>query len=54
MGLHDAGKEEEAILQALAAGQIRGHAVPDQPDEDGFDLLALLAGRDRPRTRADT
>ena len=44
MGLHEAGKEEEAILAALAAGQSAAEAVPEEPDQDGFDLLALLAG----------
>lgn len=44
MGLHDAGKEEDAILAALVAGQSAVEAVPDKPDDEGFDLLALLAG----------
>jgi superfamily II DNA or RNA helicase len=44
MGLHAVELEEDAIAKALAAGESADHAVPDKPDLDSFDLLALMAG----------
>ncbi|MGO9793905.1 MAG: DEAD/DEAH box helicase [Solirubrobacteraceae bacterium] len=44
MGLHAVELEEDAIAKALAAGESAESAVPDKPDLDSFDLLALMAG----------
>ncbi|QEC47298.1 DEAD/DEAH box helicase [Baekduia soli] len=44
MGLHAVDLEEDAIAKALAAGESAESAVPEEPDLDSFDLLALMAG----------
>ena len=44
MGLHAADLEEDAIAKALAAGESAETAIPEKPDLNSFDLLALLAG----------
>jgi hypothetical protein len=44
MGLHAVDLEEDAIAKALAAGASAETVVPEQPDLNSFDLLALMAG----------
>ena len=43
LGLHDVAKEEEAIIDKLAAGSDPDDAIPSEPAK-AFDLMAILAG----------